>query len=93
MDKTGISGKKRFQLDDCNTALRRFNRNGFYRFKFIRQWRNLDGEQQKYLIQINPPADIIPEVIRSIVRAQNITDAGILFDDSFSEFLIIQVNF
>jgi len=54
----------------------------------IRQWRNLDGEQQKYLIQINPPADIIPEVIRSIVRAQNITDAGILFDDSFGKMIL-----
>lgn len=51
----------------------------------FRQWRNLDGEQQKYLIQISPPADIIPEVIRSIIVAQNITDAGILFDDSFGE--------
>ncbi|XKL64087.1 hypothetical protein PGB90_004173 [Kerria lacca] len=49
----------------------------------IKQWRNLDGEQQKFLIQINPPADIIPEIVRSIIIAQNITDAGILFDDSF----------
>nr|AXY87920.1 ionotropic receptor 25a.3 [Subpsaltria yangi] len=49
----------------------------------IRQWRNLDGEQEKYLIQISPPGDLIPEVIRSIIIAQNITNAGILFDDSF----------
>lgn len=45
----------------------------------------MDGEQQKYLIQISPPADIIPEVVRSIIIAQNITDAGILFDDSFGK--------
>ncbi|XP_050421609.1 ionotropic receptor 25a [Adelges cooleyi] len=49
----------------------------------IRQWRNLDGEQQKYLVQISPPADIIPEIIRSIVVSQNITNAGIMFDDTF----------
>lgn len=57
-----------------------------------RQWRNLDGEQQKYLIQISPPADIIPEVIRSIIIAQNITDAGILFDDSFGIFSSFIIN-
>jgi len=49
----------------------------------FRQWRNLDGEQQKYLIQISPPADLIPEIVRSIVVAQNITNAGIMFDDTF----------
>lgn len=40
----------------------------------------------KYLIQVNPPGDILPEVIRAIILMQNITDAGILFDDSFSKF-------
>ncbi|XP_054262765.1 ionotropic receptor 25a [Macrosteles quadrilineatus] len=49
----------------------------------IRQWRNLDGEQQKYLVQISPPGDIIPEIIRSIVVMYNITNAGILYDNSF----------
>ncbi|PSN38557.1 Ionotropic receptor 25a [Blattella germanica] len=48
----------------------------------LRQWRTLDEREKKYLIQIMPPADIIPEVIRSIVVSQNITNAGILFDDS-----------
>lgn len=51
----------------------------------IRSWRNLDEEDQKYLIQIMPPGDIIPEVVRSIVVAQNISNAAILFDDSFSK--------
>ena len=51
----------------------------------FRQWRNLDGEQEKYLVQISPPGDLIPEVIRSIIIAQNITNAGILFDDSFGK--------
>uniref|UniRef100_T1H988 Uncharacterized protein n=2 Tax=Rhodnius prolixus TaxID=13249 RepID=T1H988_RHOPR len=49
----------------------------------IKQWRNIDGEKLKFLIQISPPADIIPEIIRNIVTMQNITGAGILFDDSF----------
>lgn len=30
-----------------------------------------------------PPGDIIPEVIRSIVKYMNITNAAILFDESF----------
>ncbi|KAE8573967.1 ionotropic receptor 25a [Halyomorpha halys] len=49
----------------------------------LRQWKTLDNEKQKYLIQINPPADIIPEIVKSIVQLQNITNAGILYDDSF----------
>lgn len=31
------------------------------------------------------PADIIPEVIRSIVEYMNITNAAILFDKSFGK--------
>nr|APZ81419.1 ionotropic receptor 25a [Adelphocoris lineolatus] len=49
----------------------------------LRQWRALEVEIAKYLLQINPPADIIPEVVRSIVILQNISSAGIVFDDSF----------
>lgn len=30
-----------------------------------------------------PPTDIIPEVIRSIVQYMNITNAAILYDNSF----------
>jgi hypothetical protein len=50
-----------------------------------RQWRSLDDAEKNYLIQIMPPADIIPEIIRSIVLYQNITNAGILFDDSIGK--------
>ncbi|XP_034234147.1 ionotropic receptor 25a isoform X1 [Thrips palmi] len=49
----------------------------------LRQWRFLADDQMKYLVQVSPPADMIPEVIRSIVLAWNISNAGILFDDSF----------
>ncbi|XP_071447959.1 ionotropic receptor 25a [Hetaerina americana] len=48
----------------------------------IRQWQNLGSEKQKYLIQIMPPGDLIPEVVRSLVLEQNITSAAILYDDS-----------
>ncbi|XP_017786976.1 PREDICTED: ionotropic receptor 25a [Nicrophorus vespilloides] len=49
----------------------------------LRQWRNIDQNQQQYLIQIMPPADVIPEIIRSIVLNQNISNAAILYDESF----------
>ncbi|KAF5270318.1 hypothetical protein FQR65_LT05506 [Abscondita terminalis] len=49
----------------------------------LRQWRDLNEEQKKYLIQIMPPADMIPEIIRTIVLNQNISNAAILFDNSF----------
>uniref|UniRef100_A0ABK9MJX4 Ionotropic receptor 25a n=1 Tax=Glossina morsitans morsitans TaxID=37546 RepID=A0ABK9MJX4_GLOMM len=49
----------------------------------LRQWRDIDANKQKYLLQIMPPADIIPEVVRSIVRKMNITNAAILYDETF----------
>lgn len=49
----------------------------------LRQWRNIDENEQEYLVQISPPADIIPEIIRSLVLSKNVTNAAILFDDSF----------
>ncbi|XP_043640733.1 ionotropic receptor 25a [Drosophila teissieri] len=49
----------------------------------LRQWRDLDEAKQKYLLQVMPPADIIPQVIKSIVTYLNITNAAILYDDSF----------
>lgn len=52
-----------------------------------RQWRSLDEAEKNYLIQIMPPADIMPEIIRRIVIFQNITNAGILFDDSIGKII------
>ncbi|KAL1505374.1 hypothetical protein ABEB36_004957 [Hypothenemus hampei] len=49
----------------------------------LRQWRNLEPNEEEYLVQISPPGDIIPEMIRNLVTNQNITNAAILFDDSF----------
>lgn len=42
----------------------------------LRQWRDLDDSKQKYLLQVMPPADIIPEAVRSIVKRLNITNGG-----------------
>lgn len=53
----------------------------------LRQWRNINENQQEYLMQIMPPADIIPEVIRTLVLYQNISNAAILFDTSFGNNL------
>uniref|UniRef100_A0A1B6MPB2 Ionotropic glutamate receptor L-glutamate and glycine-binding domain-containing protein n=1 Tax=Graphocephala atropunctata TaxID=36148 RepID=A0A1B6MPB2_9HEMI len=49
----------------------------------IRTWRYLDNEQQKYLVQVSPPGDIVPEIIRSLAIYQNLTNAGVLFDSTF----------
>lgn len=57
----------------------------------LRQWRNIDDEQQKYLIQIMPPNDLIPEVIRTIIINQNISNAAILYDESFGKFYYIRL--
>ncbi|KAF5277632.1 hypothetical protein FQA39_LY06125 [Lamprigera yunnana] len=51
--------------------------------KDLQQWNNLDPEQSKYLIQIVPPADLIPEMIRHFVNMQQIFQAVIFFDNSF----------
>lgn len=51
----------------------------------LRQWRNIDENEKEYLIQICPPADVIPEIVRAIILHQNITNAAILFDNSFGK--------
>lgn len=51
----------------------------------LRQWRNIDDIEKQYLIQICPPADIVPEIVRTIVLNQNITNAAIMFDSTFGE--------
>ncbi|XP_066245582.1 ionotropic receptor 25a-like [Euwallacea similis] len=49
----------------------------------LRQWRNLLPNEEDYLVQISPPGDIIPEIIRTLVLTQNITNAAILYDNAF----------
>lgn len=52
----------------------------------LRQWRNLNSNQSKFLLQVMPPADILPESIRAIVTKQEITNAAIIFDEFFGMF-------
>lgn len=49
----------------------------------IQQWREIDEQKKRYLLQVMPPADVIPEIIRSIVLQMNMTNAAILFDKTF----------
>ncbi|KPJ17158.1 Glutamate receptor, ionotropic kainate 2 [Papilio machaon] len=49
----------------------------------LRQWRSLNVNQTKYLLQVMPPADILPESIRAVVTKQDITNAAIIFDENF----------
>ncbi|XP_076751604.1 ionotropic receptor 25a [Xylocopa sonorina] len=46
-------------------------------------WRNLNEDQQSYLIQVMPPGDLIPEAIRQLSIQLNITNAAILYDRNF----------
>jgi len=49
----------------------------------IREWIDLTPEQEKYLIQVRPPGDLLPTIIKNFALASNITNAGILYDPSF----------
>lgn len=51
----------------------------------LRQWRNLQQNEEEYLVQISPPGDLLPEMIRTLVSNQNITNAAIIFDDTFGK--------
>ena len=53
----------------------------------IREWRDLSPEQENYLIQIRPPADMATGVIRQLISRQNITNAAILFDKNFGKLI------
>ena len=50
-----------------------------------REWANLDDQQKKYLIQVRPPGDVMPDAIRDMIMQLNITNAAILFDESFGK--------
>ncbi len=40
-------------------------------------------DQKKYLVQVRPPGDVITGVIRQVIDRSNITNAAVLFDDTF----------
>ncbi|XP_034949070.1 ionotropic receptor 25a-like isoform X2 [Chelonus insularis] len=50
----------------------------------LTHWNNLPKDREKYLVQVKPPADLIPNVIRLLIMQANISDAAIIFDDNFS---------
>ena len=56
---------------------------------FYSDWRDLSVEQEKYLVQIRPPGDVITMSIRTLVSTQNITSAAVLYDDTFGKGLAI----
>jgi glutamate receptor, ionotropic, invertebrate len=49
----------------------------------LRQWRDISDKKARYLLQVMPPADIIIEIIRKIVQFNGITNAAILYDETF----------
>ena len=50
-----------------------------------REWHDLIGMQEKYLIQIRPPGDVMPEAFRELVMKQQATNVAILYDDTFGK--------
>lgn len=57
----------------------------------LRQWRTLNANQTKFLLQVMPPSDILPEAIRAIVTKQDTTNAAIIFDEYFGLYLLFDV--
>ena len=51
----------------------------------IRKWSELTAEQEKYLVQVKPPSDVFPDVINDMATLTKITNAAVLFDESFGE--------
>ena len=51
-------------------------------------WRDLSVEQEKYLIQVRPPGDVMTGAIRTLVINQNISSAAVIYDDTFGRTLL-----
>lgn len=56
---------------------------------FFREWQGLTENENNYLVQLMPPGDIIVQSIRDIVQTQNITNAAIVYDDSFGRLVTL----
>ena len=59
------------------------------------KWNEVNAKMEQYLVHIRPPGDVITGIIREVVFRQNITNAAILFDDSFgnlTDFKIYQFS-
>ena len=51
----------------------------------ITEWSALTAEQEKYLVQVRSPSDMFQYIIKDMATLTNITNAAILFDETFSE--------
>ena len=51
----------------------------------ITEWESLTESQEKYLIQVRSPSDMFQYIIRDLALHTNISNAVILFDDSFGK--------
>ena len=51
----------------------------------IIEWESLNESQEKYLIQVRSPSDLFQYIVRDLADLTNITNAAILFDDSFGK--------
>lgn len=58
--------------------------------KIFRAWHALQMENEAFLVQISPPADILLEVIRALVLHQKITNVAVLHGDEFSNNTVLQ---
>lgn len=58
----------------------------------IVEWKGLNSAEQEYLVQIMPPTDIIGQIVHDVGASQNLTTAGILYDDSFCEYFFYSLN-
>ena len=50
---------------------------------FSREWFELKPDQTQYLVQVRPPGDTMTDVLRQLVEDHNITNAAVIFDDSY----------
>lgn len=53
---------------------------------------NLTANQTKYLIQVMPPSDIIPQIVQLVAQLQNMTNAAVLYDETFGKFLFFSLS-
>ena len=54
---------------------------------FTGEWSGLSSSQEKYLLQVRPPGDILPEVIRNLVQNTRISSVAVLYDETFGKRL------
>ena len=59
----------------------------------IKCWSDLNSDHQiNYLVQIRPPGDVMMNLIRQMIKQQNMTSAVILHDESFGNFYLTYVK-